>query len=137
MKIEFAILMLPIVLGVSACSNSAEITRQQQLCNEQFVKSRVELVTCLNRIENSTRDTAVKRERQRFTLELARQVDTGQLSQKEADRRFTLYTFDLLKEHNALFAMPSDISRNFQFPKYSGSMSPELAELIASRKSSP
>lgn len=137
MKIRFAIFLLPIALGVAACSNSAEVAKQQQECNDQFRKSKVELVTCLNRTEAAQRDTAVRRERQQFTLDLARQVDGGELSQKEADRRFTLYSIELLRKHNAMWLMPSDVSRNFQFPKDSGSMSPELAELIASQQRTP
>lgn len=76
----------------------------------------------------------IRVQRQQVALALAKKVDSGELTQKEADRRYTLFIIDLSESEGKMRYLPTQVSQNFKFPPNTFTVSDEMRELIQSRK---
>jgi|GEM_PF-1202462 len=136
MRIKIVILTCSVFLLTSACGIAVteKYKKQEEACIAQNPNSMTKRVECLNKAEEGMGDQHIRIQRQQVALALAKKVDSGELTQKEADRRYTLFIIDLSESEGQMRYLPTDVSQNFKFPPKTFTLSDEMRELILSRK---
>lgn len=136
MRIKSVLVATSIAFLLSACGLAAteKYEAQERACIAQNPSSMAKRVECLNKAEEGMGDQHIRVQRQQVALALAKKVDSGELTQKEADQRYTLFIIDLTESEGKMRYIPTQVSQNFKFPPNTFIMSDEMRELILSRK---